>query len=242
MGEDHIVSQGESVSSIAYEHGFFWQTLWDHPKNRDLKSLRKDPDILTEGDVLHIPDREDKQESGATEGKHSFKMRGVPAKFVLIVLQDAKDQAGAAADDEGSSNWWEYQEPKPKAVKREPMAHAPFELFADGVLVKKDQTDGDGRLEAKLVPNARAGLLVLNRGTARESVIELNFRCMDADSSLSGISRRLNNLGFPCRTEAPEPDSETQAALQAFQEQHGLDVSGKVDDATRNRLKEVYGG
>jgi hypothetical protein len=86
MTEDYIVEQGDCISSVAYERGFFWETLWNHLDNGDLKQQRKDPNLLMEGDAVHIPDLNLKTVSGATEKKHTFKLKGVPAKLRLQVF------------------------------------------------------------------------------------------------------------------------------------------------------------
>jgi N-acetylmuramoyl-L-alanine amidase len=59
----HTVKQGDCISSIAHETGFFWETLWNHPDNAKLKQLRKNPNALLPGDVVSIPDQRVKQES-----------------------------------------------------------------------------------------------------------------------------------------------------------------------------------
>jgi hypothetical protein len=56
-----IVQEGDCISSIAVERGFFWQTIWD--ANPDLKKLRQNPNILFPDDIVHIPVLEPKNQS-----------------------------------------------------------------------------------------------------------------------------------------------------------------------------------
>src|SRR5512139_715846 len=91
--DKHIISQGESVPSVAKDNGFFWQTLWNHGENAELKAKRKDPNILFEGDELHVPELELRWETRATEAKHRFKRKGDPVKFKLQLLLFGKPRA-----------------------------------------------------------------------------------------------------------------------------------------------------
>src|SRR5438270_3311259 len=134
MAEDYTVEQGDCISSIAFEHGFFWETLWNHSSNATLKTERKTPNILMEGDLVHIPDLAVKQECGSTEKKHRFKRKAVPAKFRIRLLD---------AD--------------------EPRAREPYLLYIDGASYS-GSTDGDGWIEWPILPNAKQGRLLLNGG------------------------------------------------------------------------------
>src|SRR5687767_8364374 len=88
MAEDYTIEAGDCVSSVAFERGFFWETLWNHPNNSELKSLRGDPNVLCEGDVLHVPDKTPKEDSAATEQTHQYKLKGCPAKLRLRVIEE----------------------------------------------------------------------------------------------------------------------------------------------------------
>lgn len=131
MAEDYEVRQGDCLNSIAYEHGFFWETIWNHPRNAELKRLRQNPDVILPGDVLYIPDKEEKTKDCATERKHRFKLRGVPARFYLRLLDDD-----------------------------EPRANLPFTLFVDDQRYT-GKTDAEGNLEVFIQPNARTGRLIV---------------------------------------------------------------------------------
>jgi N-acetylmuramoyl-L-alanine amidase len=72
MPKKHIVKQGECISSIADAHGFFPDNIWNDAANTKLRGKRKDPNVLYSGDVVVIPDKQSKEESCATEKKHSF--------------------------------------------------------------------------------------------------------------------------------------------------------------------------
>lgn len=47
--------QGDCIHSIAARTGHLWQTLWNHPENRELRDARKDPGILLPGDRVFVP-------------------------------------------------------------------------------------------------------------------------------------------------------------------------------------------
>lgn len=64
---EYAVKQGDCMESIAQKFGLFWEKIWNHPKNVKLNEQRKDPNVLYPGDVVFVPEKEDKEESGATE-------------------------------------------------------------------------------------------------------------------------------------------------------------------------------
>ncbi len=241
MSVDHTVCEGESIGSIAFEHGFFWETLWEHGSNASLKEKRKDPDVLLAGDVVHVPDLRVREESKGSDAKHQFKRKGVPAQIVLALRRpSAKSEEKAEAT--GSGNDWDFDEPKPENLPDEPDPSVPYQLFADGRMIAEGKSDGDGKIKATLSPAARNGVLILHRGTARERTIELQFRHMDPVTELSGVCKRLVNLGYPCPTDSREITPGIRSALTDFQTRNSLKISGEPDTATQDKLKELYGG
>ncbi|MFA6147117.1 MAG: peptidoglycan-binding protein [bacterium] len=240
MAEDHTVRQGESVMSIAEENGFLCETLWNHPKNSQLKAKRGDPNVLMPGDVLHIPDRREKKESAGVEQCHNFKRKGIPA-VVRVVLRRAKKPADEKIEQEAAGPS-EYKDPDLKPTGDEPMADVPYAVYAGGKLVKEGKTGGDGKVETKIPPGAGSAWIVLEQGTPKERTLNLNIRQMDPIDEIPGICKRLNNLGYFCPPDAAEESPEFKEAVKAFQSRNGIEETGKVDGRTRSAIKDAYGG
>ncbi|MBS1812078.1 MAG: peptidoglycan-binding protein [Acidobacteria bacterium] len=244
MPEEYVIQPGDCVSSIAFDRGFFWETLWNHPKNAELKQKRTDPNILKEGDVLFIPDKELKEESCATDQKHKFKIKGVPAKLKLKVMEPPKAEDKPAEENAtGADDGSHVEDPdyNPEPIQDEPVKNAPFRLEIDGKVVKEGSTDGEGQIEVELPPNAREGRLVIRPGTPEERVLPLNLGGMDPISEISGVRMRLSNLGFPCASTGDELTDDLASALRMFQQNNELDVTGKIDAATKDKLKQLHG-
>jgi N-acetylmuramoyl-L-alanine amidase len=82
----HVVKQGDCLSSIADQYGFFWDTLWNHERNAELREHRKNPNVLMTGDHVFIPEKRQKMESGETGRVHTFRLKGVPVRLNLQLL------------------------------------------------------------------------------------------------------------------------------------------------------------
>jgi hypothetical protein len=242
MPEDYVIQDGDDVASVARARGFAWQTIWDDPHNAGLKDKRKDPHILKDGDVLHIPDRRLKEESAATEKTHRFKAKGAPPVLRLRIMdvpqRDASEPSEEGSrDDEASAEDPDYE---PRRAQEQPLKNCAYIAEIDGKL-SQGSTDGDGKAVIPLPPHARRGRLVLKSGTPEERVIPLNLGAMDPISEWTGVRKRLLNLGFPCAEEGEGLTPDLEGALLRFQEANGLDMTGKADDATRSKLKEAHG-
>jgi hypothetical protein len=239
VATDHEVRQGECIGSLAFQNGFIWTTLWNHPQNAALKAKRKDPNLLHPGDVVHIPDFRVKEQACATDKRHKFKLKNVPAKLHMRLLEDDKEEDQAAPSGGGDA---QHEDPdfQPKTGKKKPRVNVPYVLDIDGVLTN-GRSDGDGFIKIPLSPDASTGRLILFPGTPKEEVYPLQLGGMDPPDEVAGMKKRLTNLGFSCDS-GNELTPEFEAALMLYQEHAGIPITGKPDDATRSKLKQMHGG
>ena len=206
-GSIYEAKDNDCISSIAFEHGLFWKTVWEHPRNASLKEQRKDPNILFRGDRVFVPAIRVKEESGATERVHRFRRKGVPAvtRFQLMTSEG-------------------------------PRSNLPWLLMIDGKLYE-GRTNADGIFEVKIPPNSLRGLLTLRDGDSEESY-EVTFGGMDPVTEPSGARKRLKNLGY-LSTESE--DESLEPTLKSYQLNRGLEVTGRLDEATRDALLQDHG-
>ncbi|MFZ2148954.1 MAG: peptidoglycan-binding domain-containing protein [Sedimentisphaerales bacterium] len=204
----YTVKQGECIESIAFDNGFFWETVWKDSQNAELKQKRKDPNVLLAGDEVFIPDKREKTESGATEERHRFRKKGVPAMLRIRLIDDDK-----------------------------PRANESYTLEIDGELFS-GTTDDDGTLEHPISPGAKKGRLLVGE-EQDEYLLDLGY--LDPVDEIAGVQGRLNNLGFHCGAVDGVLGPKTEAALTDFQKRCGLPESGKIDQATRDKLIDIYG-
>jgi N-acetylmuramoyl-L-alanine amidase len=209
--KDHVVGVGECLSSIAFENGFFYETLWGHPRNAELRAKRKNPHVLLAGDVVHIPDIRKKEYPCATRSRYKFRRHGVPEVLNLRLL------AGG-----------------------EPRAGVPYTLTIDGVQ-HQGKTSDDGTIVHRLSPAARDGKLVLEPEGAAGEEYDVLMRRLDPVDEVSGVQARLKNLGFYQGEVSGEMTSETVDAIHAFQHHSRLPASGDADAATQAALLDQHG-
>jgi hypothetical protein len=179
-GGEHIVKQGECISSIARDAGHFWETIWNDAANAELREVRKDPNVLLPDDRVHVPPIRPKQEPGETERRHRFIRRGEPAMLRLRVL----DQDVPRADE-------------------------PYTVEIDGETYR-GRTDGDGHIRCPIAGNARKALLTVGEEPDQQSLVltlggvdpidalsgiqgrlnNLGFDCGPVDNELGPQTRR----------------------------------------------------
>lgn len=240
----HVVGQGDCISSIAESYGLFWETIWNHAQNAELKRNRQDPNVLAPGDEVFLPEKEPKEEPCAVDLRHRFKKKGVPAKLRMKILKRPSEE-GAEDSQQARRSGTDadpvYEQPEQhEEFREEPWANCRYLLEIDGK-TSNGTTNGGGFVEASISPTAQRGRLTMSPGRPDEMIIELQLGALDPSAEVSGVKQRLVNLGFGCGDSSSEVTDDFREAVRLFQECYELDISGEVDEATRNKLNELYG-
>jgi len=210
---EYTVKQGEDIESIAYRNGLFWQTVWQDPGNDELRNHRRHPNALLPGDKVHIPKKRIQQVSASTDAKSRFRLKGVPSKLHLVLL-DADEQ---------------------------PRANLEYRLSIDGELAD-GKTSAAGEIIETIAPDAQVCMLTVGQtetGTEEEYEVDLGY--MDPVETLSGVQGRLNNLGFECGEPDGQLSPQTTAAIRAFQKTHSLSETGELNAAVCDKLVKTHG-
>lgn len=178
---NYTVKEGDCLSSIAYKAGHVWETIWNDPSNSELKSKRKDPNVILAGDRLFIPKLRLKEEARGTDAKHVFEKKGAPIKLRLRFLTD---------DD--------------------PRANEKFEVAVDGAKVGEGTLDGDGRLEVSIPPDGKVAVVHIGEGASLSTHV-LQLGGVDPVNEITGIQHRLSNLGYSCQPTGELDDDTREA-------------------------------
>jgi hypothetical protein len=206
------VRQGDCLASIAAKFGFAqWKTIYDHPNNADFKKKRKNPNALFPGDVVFIPDNEQKFADGATGQSHAFTVK-LPKTRLRLVLKD--------------------HEGKELSGKK-------YLLDVGGNSVEA-KTGSDGLIEQPIPAGARIASLTIWLDDKTTLPLTVKLGHLDPAEEISGAQSRLRNLGFDAGETDGNTDDQLEAALRAFQKKNGLSESGALDDATKRKLEELH--
>jgi len=210
----HQVSQGECVSSIAKQYGLRdWQAIYHDPANQALRARRPNPNLLYPGDIVRIPDKAARQTEQPVGQPCTFKVKG--RRIHLRLLVEEFDGTAVAGRD--------------------------YHLEV-GTEVFTGRTGGDGLVEHEIAVDADAGELTVWLDDERQTALywPLRIGFLDPHDELPGAQERLNNLGLDNLADGAT-DDRSQAAIKAFQRQHGLAESGGLDAATKDKARAVYG-
>ena len=207
---NHVVREGECVSSIAKNAGHFWETIWNHPANSELKNVREDPNVLLPDDRITIPELREKEAECVTEQRHRFRRRGEPVRLRLQFVRG-----------------------------EEPRADEDYLIVIDGE-IHTGQTDSEGQVDLPIPGNARGGKILIGSGDDQDE-FPLRLGRVPPVAEIEGVQTRLNNLSYDCGAVDGKLGPKTEAAVAGFQRNHDLPETGKPDQETRDKLKEVHG-
>ena len=118
----------------------------------------------------------------------------------------------------------------------EPRANQKYTLEVDGQHFE-GQTDSRGVLEQAVPTNAKKGVLIIGEDKLQ---LEIDFGYLDPINEISGVKKRLNNLGYDCGEPDNKADEKMQTQLKLFQKRFGLEETGEADSPTLQKLEELH--
>ncbi len=132
---EYMVKQGDCMVSIAEKYGMHWETIWNDPKNDELRKLRKDPMVLYSEDRVFITEKRMKTESALTEQRHRFVRKGVPPWIKIRI-----------------------------SAEGQPLAGEPYRFFLEDRILEGSAT-GEGYVEVPVPSGVQQGILFVGEGS-----------------------------------------------------------------------------
>ena len=230
----HTVEPGEDLVSIAVDNRMDADTIWNDPKNQETRQKKADewrqklgsipetPYVLKPGDVIWIPPWKPKKVSIETDKKHTFRLKGVPEKFILYLKRNDEPRTGV-----------EYT----LEIKESKTTYT-------------GKTDSTGKIEHWVQPKDRHARLTLKPAPDPKSdagpdsdppeseVYELLLGRLDPVSTPEGLRARLFNLGF--LSDRAPGDEELESAIRKFQKHYGLGENGEPNAETLEKLVAAH--
>ncbi|MEM9694960.1 MAG: peptidoglycan-binding domain-containing protein [Myxococcota bacterium] len=210
----HIVRQGDYFTSLAARVGVDAEEAWADAANDEIRERRQDMDQLRPGDIVYLPE-------------------GDPQAFSLSV---------------GSDNEYTAQVTMvPIAVRLSTGLEE--NVFADATYrieplgEEEHTTDGEGWARFE-VPSYLHEVRLVFEAIERDYRIAVGH--MDPIEEGSGIDMRLHHLGYIHGSLVGLPREQAElrrrTAIETFQRDQELEVTGEVDDATRDALLAAHEG
>lgn len=216
MSFTYKVKAGDHISAIAATFGFEnFFAIWENAKNDELRNLRADPNQLVAGDELFIPDRLVPVFSRVTASSHD------------VVVRLARLSLGVRLLD---------RKMKPIASQEVVLTVPPPEDGEPRSSQLELVTDGDGKVKTEISKSALIASLVVG-----ELSLSLKIGELDPVDENSGLAQRLNNLGYFVPPEAERDEDELRSAIEEFQLEQGIEVTGENDSALQQKVLEIHG-
>ena len=181
---DHVVSQGECLSSIADKYGISGKTIWEDSRNAELRKIRLNPDTLFPGDVLFVPPITLKELDRVTDRRHKFVRKREMVHFRLRLL-----------------------------VEDKPRAYEAFTLEI-GRFKYSGNLDADGEIDVLIPAGEPEGTLILNEGQERHRLLMGHIDPIDEVTGIQARLRNLAYLDGDLSGKWDEDSVEALRAFQ----------------------------
>lgn len=210
----YVIRQGDYLTKLAHTMGFEADSIWEHPKNEQLRQKRPNKNLLHPGDILWVPDAAEHRRLVIHEGTTNRYVARVPGVYIAVKLQ----------------------------VGGEPLAKEPFRIMGLGEPIE-GETDEKGYVRAGVPVHVREIEVYLPERdrTLRLRVGDLDP--VDTVSGIKKRLMHLGYYQ-PTRVGVENEGVDGEAlvsALKSFQSDKGLAPSGKVDEDTSKALTGDHG-
>jgi hypothetical protein len=207
----YVVRTGDHLPLLAARMGFDADSVWNDPKNADLKKLRGSPNILCAGDVLYVPDPADRNWLSVTPGTTNRFVGKVPK----ITLSLAFSQGG-------------------KAIAGE-------ECVVRGLLPpNRFTTDGDGKLSLSVPVTTQILDVEFPKIPLVRRIMVGHLDPVTEPSGVIQRLRSLGYIS-PRTAISPSDSAALGRVLAAFQKDQGLPATGTLDADTQKALEGAHG-
>ena len=215
--ERYIAKDGDCLSSISARHGFRRSgSVYDDSTNATLRRRRPDRSQLLPGDVVMIPDREARTETGSTERRHTFSVAREERTTVRLTVQYHTKLKYRLVTGLGTT-----------------------EGETDGSAPIEARIPRDAR-NATLMLWPVAQLAAPPDGPAITYEIDLGW--LAPIDTIRGVQGRLLNLGHYQGLLDGSLTAATKAAIRDFRLSRGAAESDALDDDLRSLLRKVHDG
>ncbi len=231
MSTPYTVRQGDYLAKIAHDHGFSkWQTVYQHADNEAFRQKRPDPNVIYPGDQLFIPDKNPRYASASSDQQRTFKQRRSATPVRLVLKNGITNDPVVILKYELATKHETFT--RLRGQQGSP-AFDPKNLERGMVVEKLARPETEATLKLWLRDE---------KAPDPDFAYTLKLGELDPVEEITGVQARLNNLGFHCGAIDGNCGPKTEAALRAFQSQHGLRVDGQPNAATQAKLKALHGG
>lgn len=207
----YVVRSGDHLSRIAHENGLDADSIWNHPKNADLKKLRGNPNILCQGDILYLPDSPSPKWFPVTLGTTNKFVAQIPqTTFSVTMTQNGN-----------------------------PIANEQFVVHGLPPPDNTGSTDGQGKLTLTVDVTTRSLIVEFPRIALTRTFRIGHLDPVTEPSGVRQRLAHLGYLA-PRASQSGDP-SAVASALCAFQNDNKLPPTGELDDATRSALERAHG-
>lgn len=221
----YIIRHGDHLRRVCFERGLDPDAVWAHGDNADLRARRPSMDVLAAGDLVWLSDSPQTGLDFQGGSTNRYKAT-VPTTRVHLVLQ--RDG--------------------------EPLAQEPYRV--EGLRAPLEGVTGDDGAVAFDAPiTAREAKLLLPKRNAVHPIVIGGLDPVEEDSGvrqrlahlgyLGFVSGHLTDLDLVAARPSPARHADTDAqrtAIEHFQRDHNLEVTGVLDDTTRAALESAHAG